>query len=126
MLLLVFLNLFAFLLLVILIARFNTRKEADSNSLIDASTNAPTIGDNNISTELFALCDEEGVTVEDGIILTANQVLEKGDYVCSPSKTYLLGMVEDLKSRPVARACCAAALNCHYRVMVQAPLVAYI
>jgi hypothetical protein len=100
LLLLVFLNLFAFLLLVILVARFNTRKEADSNSLIDASTNAPTIAsmddDNNISTELIALCDEEGVTIEDGIILTANQVLEKGDYFCSPSKTYLLGMVEDL------------------------------
>jgi len=111
LLLLVFVNLFALIILVILISRFTGRNVTGSDSSIDKSTldsteiiavsvDVPSIEDddqgNDVSSKLRSLCDEEGVTVEDGVILTANQVFEKGKYFCSPSKNYILGMMEDL------------------------------
>lgn len=97
LLLLISVNFFALLLLIILIARFAGRK---SDSLIDSSTSieAPSVEEesNDVSAELRALCEKDGVTIEDGVILTSNQVFENGKYYCSPSKTYLFGMMDDL------------------------------
>jgi len=113
LLLLVFLNLFAFILLIILVARFTGGNTTGSNSLvdkgtldstesIDVSVDVPSIEDesapindddegSNISSELLSLCDEEGVTVEDGVILAVNQVLEKGNtFVRHRKPTFLL------------------------------------
>lgn len=109
LLLLVFFNLLAFILLITLITRYTGRNTTGSDSLVDSGTldssdvpsiegeSAPINDDNSDSSnELLALCDEEGVTIEDGVILAANQVLEKGKYFCSPSKTYIIGMMDDL------------------------------
>ena len=111
--LLVMVNFFAFVLLIILIARFTRRNTTESDSLVDrnstTSINVTSIEDesgsasvengvengDDVSSELLSLCDEEGVTVEDGVILTTNQVFEKGKYFCSPSKSYIIGMMED-------------------------------
>jgi hypothetical protein len=99
--------LFAMILLIILITHYSGRSNTTgSNSLIDSGS--PDVAsiegestlfyddDSNFTNELRELCDEEGVTIEDGVILTANQVMEKGKYFCSPSKTYILGMMDDL------------------------------
>jgi len=107
LLLLVFINLFALILLIILITHYSGRSNTTgSDSLIDSGNpdvsliegESPPIydDDSNFTNELRELCDEEGVTIEDGVILTANQVFEKGKYFCSPSKTYILGMMDDL------------------------------
>ena len=116
LLLLVAINLFCLMLLVILITQFTGRKEneagsLDTNAQISSSssgTDADLIendepepidtntDDNGVGSELRALCEEEGVTREDGVILTGNQVFEKGEYFCSPSKTYIIGMMDDL------------------------------
>jgi len=133
LLLLIFLNVFAFLLLIILIVRFTGQNQAGSDSLnnsnpadtfnlantttMDVSVNIsstenepePKAEDDNSSkdyinknkadnsnSKLRSLCDEDGITVADGVILTANQLMEKGEYFCSPSKTYMIGMLDDL------------------------------
>ena len=107
MLLLIGLSLIALILLIILVSTPNksdsiTESNTNSNnSTADASFNASLAeeesgNDENITSELRALCEEQGVTAEDGVILTANQTFERGEYFCSPSKTYILGMMDDL------------------------------
>jgi len=107
LLLIIFLNVFGFLLLIILIARFRGHSNGDSlsvetsgngemNSTSEIGTNPTQEPVDSVNSELLALCDEEGITLEDRIILTPNQVMANGEYFCSPSKTYMVGMMDDL------------------------------
>ena len=94
LLLLVAINLFALMLLIILITQFAGQKDSvDSDA--QANIDAPVIEEPQPENELRKLCGLDGITKEDGIILTGNQVMEKGQFFCSPSKTYLVGMMDD-------------------------------
>mmetsp|Transcript_28508 Transcript_28508/g.31999 ORF Transcript_28508/g.31999 Transcript_28508/m.31999 type:complete len:779 (-) Transcript_28508:97-2433(-) len=67
-----------------------------SNNNIDGSSDGDD-DDNDNDNELSFFCDEDGVTVEEnGIILMVNQVIASGEYFCSPSKMYMIGMLDDL------------------------------
>jgi hypothetical protein len=129
--LLVCINLIAFIFLICLVARFksNNKNSSDINSnlvddaagaagdgsisnngifdTIDNTTTSTTTIDNNgdeeaydnkeneNDSELLSLCNEDGVTVDDdGVILTTNQAIESGEYYCSPSKMYMIGMLD--------------------------------
>lgn len=50
------------------------------------ATDAPT------ATPFWFPCNEEGVTARDGVILGADQVLAGGQYRCSPSQTFMVGL----------------------------------
>eukprot|EP00532_Pseudo-nitzschia_australis_P016618 CAMPEP_0168261610 /NCGR_PEP_ID=MMETSP0141_2-20121125/9173_1 /TAXON_ID=44445 /ORGANISM="Pseudo-nitzschia australis, Strain 10249 10 AB" /LENGTH=693 /DNA_ID=CAMNT_0008199775 /DNA_START=114 /DNA_END=2195 /DNA_ORIENTATION=- len=118
----VLLNLFVVILLIIMVARFKRIDETGADTLPNESVSNESISTESISTEpistepistdiktdsteqplenlkseLLTRCDGEGITLEDGIILTPNQVMVKGEYFCSPSKTYMIVMIGDL------------------------------
>jgi len=97
LLLLIGVNLFGLMLLIVLITQFTGRRSAlkAQNQQQQQATLAPTsiVTDDN---KWRAFCNQEGVTKEDGIILKGNQVLENGQFFCSPSQTYIIGMTDDL------------------------------
>lgn len=93
---LVSVNVLAFILLTFLIMRFTGRKQhqLDVDPLTDGAI-PNDVEEVNVNVELLKLCDLEGATLEDGIILKQNEVMTHGDYFCSPSKTHMVGMVDD-------------------------------
>ncbi len=95
LLLLIGINLFGLMLLIVLITQFTGRRNALKAQQQQQATLAPTtnVQDDN---KWRAFCNKEGVTKEDGIILKGNQAMENGEFFCSPSKTYIIGMTDDL------------------------------
>ena len=66
----------------------NGDEEASSNGSNDNK-------ENENDSELLLLCNEDGVTVDDdGVILSTNQAIESGEYYCSQSKMYMIGMLD--------------------------------
>eukprot|EP00536_Pseudo-nitzschia_multiseries_P007014 jgi/Psemu1/16631/gm1.16631_g len=77
-------------------AGINANNDMNSTSEITTSTNSTQEPFDQVTLELISLCNKEGFTLEDRIILTPNQVMSSGEYFCSPSKTYMVGMMSDL------------------------------
>ena len=93
---------FNLMLLIILLTYFNGRNTGEKADISTQIVGAPSIEGEPVDTnaedkvsELLVVCSEEGVLKEDGVILTGGQVLERGEYFCSPSKSYLVAILDD-------------------------------
>ena len=95
---------FNLMLLIILVTYFAGRNGSEKTDISAQIAGGP-VGagpiningtEDNIPSELLVVCSEEGVLKEDGVILNANQAFERGEYFCSPSKKYIIAILDDL------------------------------